>query len=126
MKNALRISILAAICVAAGFFAFARPIDDPLDSLKINPNTQKLIFENQFVRVIDNIVPVGVTEPMHSHPHGVVVYLSDGKNEVTTQDGKTTVSVHSADTAVWSEPIIHAVKNIGPAPTHTIRIDVKY
>ena len=126
MKKGIYVSIFAATCLAVGFFAFAQSNNDPLDSLKLNPDTQKLVFENQFVRVIDNTVPVGVTEPMHDHPHGVVVYLSDGKNETTTQDGKKTISVHSADTAVWSEPTIHSVKNVGPAPTHTIRIDVKY
>ena len=126
MNKPLRYSILTAACLAVAIFTFAQSNNDPLDSLKLNPDTQKLVFENQFVRVIDNTVPVGVTEPMHHHPHGVVVYLSDGKNETTTQDGKTTVSVHSADTAVWSEPTIHSVKNVGTAPTHTIRIDVKY
>jgi len=109
-----------------GLMAFSQSKDDPLDSLKICADTQKLVFENQFVRVIDNQVPVGGTEPMHDHPHGVVVYLSDGKNQTTIQDGKTSVSEHKANTVVWSEATVHSVKNVGSAPTHTIRIDVKF
>lgn len=126
MRKATRLAVLSASCLILGFLAFSQSKDDPLDSLKVCADTQKLVFENHFVRVIDNRVPVGVTEPMHDHPHGVIVYLAHSKNEVTTQDGKKRVSENNADTAVWSEPIVHSVKNIGDAPTHTIRIDIKY
>jgi hypothetical protein len=128
MKPAVYVAIPVALClgISLGFMAFAQSNDDPLDSLKICGDTQKLVFENKFVRVIDNQVPVGAVEPMHDHPHGVIVYLSGGKNEVTTQDGKKRISENKADTAVWSEPIVHSVKNIGDAPSHTIRIDIKY
>ena len=128
MKPAVYVAIPVALClgIGLGYMAFAQSNDDPLDSLKICADTQKLVFENKFVRVIDNQVPVGGVEPMHDHPHGVIVYLSGGKNEVTTQDGKKRISENKADTAVWSEPIVHSVKNIGDAPSHTIRIDIKY
>lgn len=126
MKKPLLFALPVAACLTLGLFAFSQSAPDPLDSLKVCASTQKLVFENQFVRVIDNTVPVGDTEPMHRHPHGVVVYLTDGKNETVTQDGKKSVSEHKADTAVWSEPTVHSITNIGTVPTHTIRIDIKY
>ena len=82
---------MIATCLGAAFLAFPQVADDPLDSLKVCAATQHLILENQFVRVIDDQIPVGVTEPMHRHPHGVVVYLNTYTNEQTTQDGKKSV-----------------------------------
>ena len=72
MKKAFRFAILSAACATVALLAFSQPKDDPLDSLKVCAATQKLIFENQFVRIIDDQIPVGVQEPLHHHPHGVL------------------------------------------------------
>ena len=126
MKKPVLVSALSASCLAIGLFAFAQSNDDPLDALKVAGDTQKLILENRFVRIIDNQVPVGHTEPMHSHPHGVVVYIAHSKNQITTKDGQTRISDNAAGTAAWSEATVHTAKNVGDAPSHTIRIDIKY
>jgi len=116
---------LAVIGLGAWFVA--RPQDDdPLDSLKVCKDTQKLIFENQFVRVIDDVIPPGVTEPRHRHRHGVAVYLSDYVSEQITDDGKHTMQQRKFGLAQWSEPIIHQVHNTGTTPSHAIRIELKY
>jgi hypothetical protein len=73
MKTATRFGILTGICLTAAFLAFPRSNEESLDSLKVCAATQKLILENRFVRVIDDQIPVGVMEPMHSHRHGVVI-----------------------------------------------------
>jgi hypothetical protein len=127
MKKALRFAVLAAAVLALALLAFSQQAkDDPLDSLKVCAATQKLVVENQFVRVIDDQIPVGVMEPLHRHPHGVVVYLTTYTNEQVTQDGKKTVAEHKAGTAAWSEPTVHTVKTIGTTPSHAIRIELKF
>ena len=126
MHKAFMICIVIAACLGAAFLALAQGKDDPLDSLKVCAATQKLILENQFVRVIDDVIPVGVSEPMHRHPHGVVVYLTNYTNEQTTQDGKKTVQDRKAGTASWSEATVHTVKTIGTTPSHAIRIELKF
>jgi hypothetical protein len=88
--------------------------------------TQKLIFENEFVRVIDDRIPVGVAEPLHKHRHGVVIYVTASTYETVMQDGKKMVSQHKEGTAAWSEAIVHGVKNAGDAMAHAIRIELKY
>jgi hypothetical protein len=70
--------------------------------LKVCGATQKLLFENQFVRVIDDQIPPGVTEPMHRHRHGVAVYLNTYVNEQMTQDGKKSRQERKAGTANWA------------------------
>jgi hypothetical protein len=127
MRKGLMIWIvMVATCLGAAFLAFPQVADDPLDSLKVCAATQHLILENRFVRVIDDQIPVGVSEPMHRHPHGVVVYLTTYTNEQTTQDGKTTVQERKGGTASWSEATVHTVKTIGTTPSHAIRIELKF
>jgi hypothetical protein len=126
MKKALRLGAVLLICVAASAFVAWPQADDPLDSLKACPDTQHLIFENQFVRVIDDQIPVGVTEPLHRHRHGVQVYINNYTNEQVGEDGKKNVQDRKAGTAGWSEATVHTVKNIGATPSHAIRIELKF
>jgi hypothetical protein len=126
MRRALKIWIAIAACLGAAFLAFPQAGNDPLDSLKVCAATQHLILENQFVRVIDDQIPVGVTEPLHRHPHGVVVYLNTYTNEQTTEDGRKSVQERKGGTASWSEATVHTVKTIGTTPSHAIRIELKF
>lgn len=125
-RCALRTITVIAVCLAAAWVALPQAADDPLDSLKVCKDTQHLILENQFVRVIDDQIPVGVTEPLHRHKHGVVVYVNTYTNEQISQDGKRTVGERKAGTASWSDETVHTVKNIGTTPSHAIRIELKY
>jgi hypothetical protein len=99
---------------------------DPLDSLVACHDTQKLIFENAFVRVIDDVIPPGVAEPKHRHPHGVVIAIEDADTETRTYpDGQPARRHSTKGTAAWNETLVHDVKNVGTKPTHFIRIDIK-
>src|ERR1039457_2195019 len=126
MKMLLRITAVAVGCLAAALVVRPQAADDPLDSLKVCKDTQHLILENQFVRVIDDQIPVGVTEPLHRHAHGVVVYLTTYTNEQTMQDGKKTVQERKGGTASWAEATVHSVTTIGATPSHAIRIELKF
>jgi hypothetical protein len=106
----------------------ARP--DPLDSLVVCKDTQKLIFENQFARVIEERVPAGVAQPKHRHAHGVLVPLADSDVEsVDELNGQTSGQpvrrqLKFGD-ASWREPVVHAVKNVGKTELLNIRIELK-
>jgi hypothetical protein len=65
---------LAGILLAAGVFASLSQVTNPLDPLKVCPETHKLLFENAMLRVIEAKVPPGSTEPKHSHPRGITVF----------------------------------------------------
>jgi hypothetical protein len=125
MTKTRMILIAGALSLGAAYVAWPQTADDPLDSLKVCAATQHLIFENQFVRVIDDSIPVGVAEARHRHRHGVVVYLSDYTVEQGTDDGQKTQSQRKANTASWSDATIHTVRNAGTTPSHAIRIELK-
>ena len=84
--------VVALTVAAAGLARFARAqTPDPLDPLRVAPDTHKLAFENQFVRVLDVHVPAGKTEPRHRHPHGMSVYFTDWDAKVTVDGGQPEV-----------------------------------
>jgi hypothetical protein len=118
--------VLLLFC--AGVTALAQresPAD--LDPVKLMPDTHRVLFENTFVRVVESRIPAGGHEIRHWHPHNVTVALGEWDADITTfPDGKT-VHVHrSAGTAAWNEAGIHEVRIGAAAPTHTIRIELKY
>jgi hypothetical protein len=97
-----------------------------LDPLKVAPETHKLVFENAFVRVIEAKVLAGGVEPRHRHPHGLTVYLADFDSEIRTfPDAKVIKTRRRLGSVVWSEAIVHEVRNIGTTPSHALRIELK-
>jgi len=115
--------LLAVVLLAGGGLLQA---DEDLDSLKVCKDTQKLIFENAFVRIIDDRIPPGVAEPKHQHRHGVTVWINDyDAEQVVYPEGKKSTSHRVGGTAAWSEAVAHTVRNAGKTESHTIRIELK-
>src|SRR5690242_7534559 len=109
--------------LAAGLLLRTSSAQDELDSLKVCSDTQKLILENHFVRVIDDQIPVGVAEPKHRHAHGLTIALTDYDIEQKAYPQGNTRASHRRFAEVnWSEPVIHEVRNVGKTPSHAIRI----
>lgn len=126
MTRIQRLSCFAATAVLAiGAFVFRVHAQDELDSLTVCRDTQKLIFENAFVRVIDDVIPPGVSEPKHHHPRGLVITLADADVETKSGAGNPTRGHSTAGSVRWNEPLTHEVHNVGASATHYIRIDVK-
>jgi hypothetical protein len=99
---------------------------NPLDPLKVCPDTHKLLFENAVLRVIEAKVPAGSTEPKHSHPRGITVYLANYDVQATTiPDHKVTQAQRKFGTVSWSDAVVHEVKNTGKTNSHAIRIELK-
>jgi len=99
---------------------------DPLDSLVVCKDTQTLIFENQYVRVIREKVPPGVAQPMHRHRHGILAPLADAEIESVDEGGGQPVrrQLKFGD-ASWREPVVHAVRNVGKTELFNIRVELK-
>ena len=119
---------VGALLITAGAFLLVHrsQAQEDLDSLVVCRNTQKLIFENAFVRVIDDVIPPGVSEPKHRHPHGVVIALEDADIETRTYPGGQPARHRNIrGVATWNEAQVHDVKNVGTTTSHVIRIDLK-
>jgi hypothetical protein len=99
---------------------------DPLDSLVACKETQKLIFENAYVRVIEERVPPGVAQPKHRHARGVLIPLADSEVEaVDDPGGQVARRSLRLGVAGWRDPVIHAVRNAGKTELLNVRVELK-
>jgi len=100
--------------------------NDPLDSLVVCKDTQKLIFENPYVRVIEERVPPGVGQPKHRHARGVLVPLASTTIEaVDYPEGRVAQRELKFGEAGWRDPVVHAVRNIGQMELLNIRVELR-
>src|SRR5713226_2945191 len=80
-----RLSFISGLLLTFGlliWLAAAAPADE-LDPVKVSPQTTKVLFENDWVRVLEAKVPPGGQEPKHRHLPGVAVFLTDIEIENT-------------------------------------------
>ncbi len=123
-RRQLLFSILKGVVLGIGFDQLVHA-QEQLDPLEIMPDTHRLLFENEFVRVIESKVPAGRVEPKHSHPHCVPISLADFEAEITTfPDGKTVRVRRTFGSVAWSEATVHEVKIVGNAPSHNVRVEL--
>jgi beta-alanine degradation protein BauB len=89
-----------------------------------NPDQYRMLWENEFVRVLEYSDVPGVVTTPHAHPNSVMVTLSSFSRRLMS--GGVTRDVElAAGQAVWLAAQEHAGSNIGDTPTHTIFIELK-
>ncbi len=84
--------------------------------LEAAPNSAKVVFENDHVRVIEITMKKGERLPMHSHNRGLSYSLNEGRIRSTTEDGKSRSFAVEKGEVSWSDEDgmeTHAVENLG-------------
>jgi hypothetical protein len=95
------------------------------DAVKLSPQYYTVVFENDQVRVLEYRLRPGEKEAMHSHPAGVVRYLSDATFLTMLPDGtESEGSVQKGDVQ-WRDFTRHAAKNIGSTEALAFAIELK-
>ena len=106
---------------------------DELDALIAAPQHHKLLFENEFVRVLDTHIAPGETTNIHTHQWPASLYIlswsdfirydADGKVVV---DSRTLASVPEPGAVLWSGPLAaHTLQNVGENNLHVISAEIK-
>ena len=95
------------------------------DPAVVNAKTIKVKFENDWVRVMEAILPPGVKEQVHSHPAYVIYVLEGGRSRNYASDGKVTEIELKAGDVLFREPLTHSAENIGDKPLHMILVELK-
>ncbi len=108
-----------------GFLCLATSTALAQDPVKVAPNNNKVLLENDRVRVLDVRIKPAEKVPMHSHPAKVNYILSDFKLKFTFPDGKTEEREGTAGTARWNEAVTHAPENVGTTEFHAVEIELK-
>jgi hypothetical protein len=128
-KTSLKRTIAVALAITM-LILVAQPAisqNDDQDVLKVIPENYTLLFENNFVRVIEARVPPGAEEKPHRHMRGVSVCMTEYTVESRIlPDGQWVRSDRKLGTVYWSESSLHVLRNVGKTTSHTIRVELKY
>ena len=95
------------------------------DAAKVDPKHYKVEFENDQVRVLRITYGPHEKSAMHSHPAGVVVYLTDATGKFTMPDGKTQENTTKAGTVAWTDATSHLPQNTGDKSFEVIQVELK-
>ena len=117
MARKLFWTVLAASLVMCGAAA--------QDATKVEPTHYKLAFENESVQVVDIHYGPHEKSVMHSHPGGVVVYVTEGHLKFTDQEGKTKEVYAKAGEARFFPPFKHRVENLEGKPFDAVYVGLK-
>ena len=111
-------TVLFAVILLSGY-SFAQ------DAVKVDPKHYKVEFENDQVRVLRITYAPGEKGVMHSHPEGMVVFLSNAKGKFTYPDGKTETNNFKKGFTSWVPATTHQGENAGDKPFELIQIEMK-
>ncbi|GAA1364743.1 hypothetical protein GCM10009596_27720 [Arthrobacter rhombi] len=95
--------------------------EDPVES---NPGHYRVLWENEFVRVLEYTDLPGASTTPHGHPNSVMVTLSGFRRRLTVGERSFETEL-AAGQALWLAAQRHAGENIGDTPTHTLFIELK-
>ncbi|MBL1213629.1 MAG: hypothetical protein HND52_09760 [Ignavibacteriae bacterium] len=120
MKQITKIFAIALIAfLFLGGNSFAQ------DAVKVDSKRYKVEFENDEVRVLRITYGPNEKSTMHSHPEGVVVFLTDGVLKMNLPDGKSKEMDPKAGMVIWTDKSKHQPENLGDKPFEAIQIELK-
>lgn len=120
--------VISLMMLGRYFYAYAQDksgFPDGFDAVQAAPNSHKVIFENEFVRVLDvTVPPPGTTEPMHHHRWPSFFLDWD------TGGGRPHIRYHRPDGSVRDSPSTEERTHPGtwsvhwmkPEPMHAIEV----
>lgn len=111
-----------SIAVTAALFTLAAPVVFSQDALSFGLKSQRLMAENDKVRIIHFAPNPGDKTPMHSHPQYVVYVIKGGRMKYTLPDGTTSVSELKAGQALIKPPVTHADEAIDAVETIIVEL----
>ena len=107
------------------------PWPDSLDAVVAAPQYHRLVFENEQVRVLDTVIPIGDTVPVHTHRWPAVYYTISFSDFIRRdQDGNILFDSRTAtgprSLANWVDCLPpHSVENVGSNDIRLISWELK-
>ena len=97
-----------------------------VDATLVDAEHHVIEFENDRVRVVRMTYPAGETSPVHDHPPGFAVFLTDADLKNIPEEGEPVDLKFQAGETVWGAggpP--HATENLGDTDVVVIRVEMK-
>ncbi|RTL57573.1 MAG: hypothetical protein EKK37_16190 [Sphingobacteriales bacterium] len=104
-----------------------------LDALIAAPQHHKLLFENEWVRVLDTNIKPGEETNLHTHQYPASLYILSWSNFIRYDaarnvmvDSKALGLNFSSGTALWTGALTpHSLKNVGDTDLHVLSVEIK-
>ena len=106
---------------------------DELDALVASPENHTLLFENEFVRVLETVIRPGETTSVHTHRWAGAFYVQswsdfvrrDGKGDIMA-DTREAEPSSAPPQVLWLESMPpHTLENVGSTKIRGISVEVK-
>ena len=100
---------------------------DATGGRKLGPIGDKILFENEHLRVWSVKLDPGERQPWHQHllPY-LIVPLTAGKNVMTFDDGRVRETHEQVGEVLWREPgIPHELHNISDWQYRNVLVEIK-
>ena len=118
MRTNVSLSVVAGLLMAGSALA--------QDVLKVSPATNKVLVENQYVRVLQSTFKPGAKEPMHTHPAAWYYVSRAGTLKVTYANGKVEMWTPKVGEQAWMDgEEAHSAENVGTTTLEYILVEVK-
>ncbi|MBK4346954.1 cytoplasmic protein [Lacisediminihabitans changchengi] len=95
------------------------------DPVVTDPQLNRVLWENDDVRVLEYTDVPGDAPTLHHHPNTVMVTLTGFERQLSDGTQSTDVEL-PAGRAVWLPAQFHRGTNSGSTLTHTILVEVKH
>ena len=97
-----------------------------IDATFVDAEHHVIEFENDWVRVVRMTYPAGETSPVHDHPPGFAVFLTDADLKNIPEEGEPVDLKFEAGATIWGNGgSAHATANAGDAEVVLIRVEMK-
>ena len=118
-------NMVGRMVIAAGAAAFVASAASAQDPVKVDPRHYKVASRIRRFACCESITGRMQTSVMHSHPDGVVTYLSAGRIKFLLPDGKTITSSAKAGQTMWAPGGPHKPTNLGNKPFDAVLVELK-
>lgn len=95
------------------------------DPMVVAPTHYRLAFENDEVQVVNVHYGPHEKSKLHSHPGGVVVYISSGHLKFTDENGNVKEVRATPGESRFFPPFRHTVENLTDKPFDAVYIGLK-
>ncbi len=96
------------------------------DVMTVAKDQYKVLVENEYVRVVENTLPPGTKDPMHTHPSGRYCVTVPGRMRVVFATGKNEIWEPAAGESGWmAAEGPHTSENVGVAAMTDVLVEVK-
>jgi quercetin dioxygenase-like cupin family protein len=104
----------------------SKPVVPATDPAAVSPEFYNVLFDNQFIRVVEYSLPPGARDNPHTHPPKFMYVLEGGRLQITPEGEAPFIAVETAGHGGWSPArALHTAENIGEAAVRILLVEPK-